>query len=247
MKYLLALLLSFSMAQAIITIVPVELGKKPGVSGKLQGSSERKKGNTDTNYYSGGLRLQYDNNSSYALWSDFTGSYGEANGEENANKTYGHIRYIHTLYDKSFNWESFIQAETNKFTKVDEKYLVGGGLRYNFLGSKYGDLFFGLGGFHENISYTTTVDPDETNFRMNSYLAYALKLGKDTKLAYALYYQPNTESFSDYIMSNALSIKIRVYKKLFLNFIIYYDEDSDPAKDVKKYDYTQKTSFIWEF
>lgn len=247
MKYLLGLILTFSMAHAIITIVPVKLGKKPGVSGAIQGSSERKKGNTDTNYYSGGVRLQYDNNSSYVLWSDITGSYGEANGEENANKTYVHIRYIHKLYEKSINWETFVQSETNKYTKVDEKYLVGGGLRYNFLEQDYGDVFVGVGGFNEKITYTTTQDPSETNFRLNTYLAYTLKFGDDSKLAYVLYYQPNSEDFSDYIMSNAFGLKIHVYKQLFLSFMLYYDEDSEPAIGVKEYDYTQKTSFIWEF
>jgi hypothetical protein len=28
---------------------------------------------------------------------------------------------------------------------------------------------------------------------------------------------------------------------------MYYDVDSKPAIGVKKYDYTQKTSFVWEF
>jgi len=247
LKYLLGLILSFSMAHAIITIVPVVLGDKPGVSGKIQASSEKKRGNTDTTNYSGGLKLQYDNNSSYVVWSDFTGSYGESNGEENTNKTYVHVRYIHTLYEKNYNWETFVQSETNKFTKVESKYLLGAGLRYNFLGSEYGDLFFGLGGFHENITYTTSVDPSERNVRMNTYLAYKLKFANDSELAYVAYYQPNTDNFSDYVISNAFGLKIHVYKELFLSLTIYYDVDSEPAKGVEKTDYTQKTSFIWEF
>ncbi len=241
------MLLSFSMAQAIISIVPVELGKKPGVSGKLQGASERKRGNTDSVNYNVGLNLQYDNSTSYAVWSELTGSYGETNGEENTNKTYAHVRYIHTLYRKTWNWESFIQSETNKFTKVDRKYLAGGGLRYNLLGSQYGNLFFGLGSFGEKIKYTSLIDPDESNTRINSYIAYELKLGEDSKLAYVAYMQPKVNDFSDYIMSNAVSLKIHVYKKLFLSFIVFYDVDSKPAIGVKKTDYTQKTSFILEF
>ena len=247
MKYLLWLILSFSVAQAVITIVPVELGKKPGVSGTLQGSAERKRGNTETKYYNAGIKLQYDNNESYVIWSDFIGSYGEANGEENTNKTYAHIRYVHTLYEKSINWETFIQSETNKFTKIKEKYLAGGGLRYNFLGSEYGNLFFGAGGFQEHISYTTSIDSIENNLRLNTYAAYELTFGEDSTLAYVAYYQPNVEDFSDYIMSQAAGLKVHVYKKLFIRFMIFYDYDSKPAIGVEKDDYTQKTSFIWEF
>ena len=247
MKYLLVLIFSFSIAQAIITIVPVKLGEKPGVSGVMKGSSEKRKGNTDTTNYSGGLRVQYDNNLSYAVWTDFSGSYGEANGEENTNKTNAHARLIHKLYEKNLNWEVFVQSETNKFTNIDEKYLSGGGLRYDFFDEDYGDLYFGLGGFYERINYTTTIDPSESNARMNSYIAYTLKFGDDAELAYVGYYQPKFEEFSDYIISNAFGLKIHVYKELFLSFIMYYDVDSKPAIGVKKYDYTQKTSFVWEF
>jgi hypothetical protein len=247
LKYLLVLFLSFSIAQAIITIVPVKLGEKPGVSGTVRGSSEKRKGNSDTTNYSAGVRLQYDDNSSYAIWTDFSGSYGEANGEENTNKTNGHIRYIHTLYEKSLNWEVFVQSETNKFTKIDEKYLSGAGLRYDFFHDNYGDLYLGFGGFYERINYTTTIDPRETNARMNAYIAYTFKLGDDAELAYVGYYQPKFEEFSDHIISNAFGLKIHVYKKIFLSFIMYYDADSKPAIGVKKYDYTQKTSFVWEF
>lgn len=247
MKYLLGLILTFSMAQAIVTIVPVVLGEKPGISGALGGSAETKRGNTDTKYYDVEVKLQYDSNASYVIWSNFIGSYGETNGEENTNKTYAHIRYIHTLYEKSVNWEAFVQSETNKFTKINEKYLSGAGLRYNILGSEYGDLFFGLGAFYENITYTTSIDPTENNTRVNNYIAYKLKFGEDSELAYASYYQPMIDDFSDYVMSHAIGLKIKIYKKLFLGFVIYYDYDSDPAIDVKKDDYTQKTSFIWEF
>lgn len=235
------------MANAIITIVPVELGKKPGFSGKLSGSFETKRGNTEKNEYNAGLRLQYDNNESYVFWSDFIGSYGEASGETNTNKTYAHLRYIHSLYEKSIDWEAFVQSETNEFTKVEKKRLGGGGLRYNFLHNDYGKLYLGLGGFYETINYTTTVDPFERNVRISSYLAYTKKFGKDSKVAYVAYYQPNTDNFSDHIISHAIELKVNIYLQMYLSLVFYYDIDSKPAFGVEKEDITQKTSFIFEF
>jgi putative salt-induced outer membrane protein YdiY len=243
----LGLLLSFSLAHAIITIVPVRLGEKPGISGKVEGASEKKRGNTDSTNISGSVKVQYDNNSSYAMFGEFTGSYGESNGEENSNKTYVHIRYIHTLYDKRYNWETFAQHESNKFTNVNNRYLGGAGLRYNFLDGEYGDLFFGVGAFQEHITYTTSIDPTEDNTRMNNYIAYTLKFGDNSKLGYVAYYQPKVDDFSDYILSNAFALKVHVYKELSIRFVIFYDIDNKPAIDVEKSDYTQKTSFIWEF
>jgi len=235
------------MANAIITIVPVELGKKPGVSGKLSGSFETKRGNTEKDEYNAGLRVQYDNNESYVLWSDFIFNYAEVSGTKNTNKTYAHVRLVHSIYEKSFDWEAFVQSETNEFTKVDKKRLGGGGLRYKFFHSDFGKIYLGVGGFYETINYTTTIDPSETNTRINSYLAYTKKFGEDSRFAYVGYYQPNAENFSDYIISNAVELKVHIYLKLFISFILYYDVDSKPAFGVEQEDITQKTSFVFEF
>ncbi len=247
MKYLIAFILSLSMAHAIITVVPVEVGDNPGFSGKLSGSLETKRGNTDKDEYNAGLRLQYDNNESYVLWSDIIGSYGEVDGVKNTNKTYAHVRYIHDLYKENYTWETFFQSATNEFTKVDRKRLYGGGVRYNTSHTEYGEIFLGFGGFYETIEYTTFIDPHENNVRINSYLAYTKELGDKSKVAYVAYYQPNTKDFTDHIISNAIELYINIYEKFYLSFVFYYDIDSKPAIGVEKEDITQKTSFIYEF
>jgi len=232
---------------AIITISPVDIGANPGTSGMIKGSFETKRGNTDVDNYSAGLRVQYDNNSSYVLWSDFTFSYGMSSGTRNTNKTYAHIRYIHTLYDKSIDWEAFGQSETNEFTKVKHRFLGGGGLRFQNIERKWGQFHAGIGAFYEDIAYTTTLDPREENLRINSYLAYTLNFTKESSLSYVFYYQPKADEFSDYITSHGVEMTIYVYKQLYIDFVFYYDYDSAPAIGVKKEDVTQKTSFIYKF
>ncbi|MEA3522721.1 MAG: DUF481 domain-containing protein, partial [Campylobacterota bacterium] len=153
MKLLVVLLSSMSLIHAIITIVPVELGDKPGFSGSLSGSFETKRGNTEKDEYNAGLKLRYDNNESYTIWSDLIGSYGEASGEKNTNKTYAHIRLIHALYEKDLDWEIFVQSEMNEFTSIDRRRLIGGGLRYRFAHGDFGKLFFGLGAYYESTNY----------------------------------------------------------------------------------------------
>jgi len=232
---------------AVITIAPVAIGETPGFSGKLQGSFETKRGNSDVDNYSGGIRAQYDNNETYVLWGDFTFSYAKAFGALNTNKTYSHLRYIHTFYTKPLNAETLVQTETNEFTRVKKRFLAGGGLRYHFDKGDYGNLYFGLGAFFENISYTTSVDPGEKNIRINSYIAYTKQFSKESKLSYVGYFQPNAEYSSDYIVSNGLELEVLVYKQLYVNFVLYYDIDTQPAVGVKGEDITQKTSFVYKF
>ena len=119
----------------------------------IKGSFETKRGNSDVDSYSAGLRLQYDSNASYLIWSDFTFAYGKSSGVANTNKTYAHLRYIHRLYEKSVDWETFVQ----------HRYLGGGGLRFFANKNCFGKIHLGLGAFYEDISYTTTVDPAEKN------------------------------------------------------------------------------------
>jgi hypothetical protein len=248
MKLVAVFILSVINLFAIITIAPVNIGDKPGYSGTLKGSFETKRGNSDVDNYSAGLRAQYDNNSSYVLWSDFVFAYGKAFGETNTNKTYAHVRLVHTFLDiKELNYEGFIQLGTNEFTNVEERNLIGGGLRYHKDLKNYGNFYLGLGGFYEEINYLTSLDPREKNIRVNSYISYTKAFDKKSKISYVMYYQPKVDESADFIVSNALELQVLIYKTLFLNFVLYYDVDSKPAHDIKKRDFTQKTSFLYKF
>ena len=246
MKIFILLLFITSYLNAIITIAPIELGKKPGTTGKVEGSFQTKRGNTEKDEYSLGLKLQYDNNASYVIFTDIIGVYGEASGERNTNKTYLHTRFIHNLY-KHLDYEVYLQSETNEFTSVDKRRLGGGGLRYHFLDDVYGDLFFGLGAYTEQITYTTALDPKENNMRANSYVAYVNRFTERVKFTYVGYYQPRVDDLKDYINSNAIELKVKIYKHLSLKVKMYYDVDSSPAIGREKVDFTQETSFSYEF
>jgi putative salt-induced outer membrane protein YdiY len=246
MKFFLLCIFLVSYLEAIITIKPVVIGAKPGTSGTVEGSFQTKRGNTEKDEYTLGIKAQYDNNRSYVTFIDLIGVYGEASGVRNTNKTYLHTRFIHKFI-ANLNYELFFQSETNEFTSVEKRRVVGGGFRYHFLDKKLGDLFFGLGAYYETISYTTTIDPFEKNVRINSYVAYTTEFTKTASFTYVGYYQPKIDFFNDYILSNAVALKIDIYEHLNLNFKLYYDVDSKPAIGREKMDFTQVTSFSYDF
>jgi hypothetical protein len=232
---------------AVVSITPVNIGDKPGYSGVVKGSFETKRGNSDVDSYSAGLRVEYDNNVSYLIWSDMSFSYGKSSGETNTNKSYLHIRYIHRLYKKDLDWESFVQSETNEFTKVKYRYLAGANLRFYLQKKHFGKLYAGCGFFLENIAYTTSIDPQEHNIRLNNYVAYTNKFTKENSFSYILYYQPKVDKLNDYILSTAAELNILIYKQLILNITLSYNYDAFPAIGVEKEDLSQKTSFIYKF
>lgn len=239
--------MSVMSAQAIITIAPVDIGANPGLSGGIKGSFLTNRGNTQSDEYSAGSRVQYDNNTAYVIWGDIAFSYATASGQTNTNNTFAHVRYIHTLYKKDVNWEAFVQSQTNEFTDVQRRSLAGAGLRLHKLMRSYGSIYFGFGAFGEHIKYTTNSDPIENNVRLNIYIAYKNKFTKSVKVSYIGYCQPKIDDFSDVIVFNAAELRVRIYKQFSINFKITYNLDTKPATGVEKYDFTQNTSFIYEF
>jgi putative salt-induced outer membrane protein YdiY len=230
----------------VISIAPVDIGEKPGLSGGFNGSFDTQRGNTDSDNYAAGLKISYDNNRSYLMWGELSFAYGEASGTKNANKTYAHLRYIHVL-EKKLDSELFVQSQSNEFTRVDKRVLGGGGLRLHMVRDMWGDFYIGLGAFYEYITYTTNTDADEKNIRANAYVAYKKDLNKYAKFSYILYYQPRLRDSADYIISNAAELQILIYKKIFVNFKISYNKDSQPAVGVKQVDVSQRTSFTYKF
>lgn len=249
MKKLIPLLI-FMITQnlfALVSIAPVEIGANPGLNGEVALSLETKSGNTDKESYSASAKIAYDNNVSYVTWAEFSGEYGESNGVKDTNKKYSHIRYIHTTYFDDLKAEAFAQLQSDEFRLIKSRTLGGAGVRYklfSFFGKDKG--YLGLGAFHESIRYSSN-DPSEDNVRFNIYFAYTIDITKGSKLSYTGYYQPITDSFSDYVQSHQAQLKVNIYKQLFLRLSVTYDYDSKPPIGVKKEDFTQKTSLVFEF
>jgi hypothetical protein len=249
MKYIILILLVGAHSLfAVTSIEPIEIGHTKGIYGDALVSLETKKGNTNKENYKASVFVADDNNVSYVTWGRIAAEYGETNDKEDTNKVYLHIRHIHALTKKSIRYELYGQIEEDEFKRIKNRTLLGAGLRYKVLQIfQDGKGYIGLGAFGESIQYTTLLDPDELNMRLSSYLAYSMKLGDDSRLAYTFYYQPKINKISDYVMSHKFELQMHVYRELFLSFKLAYDLDSSPAIGVSDYDYTQTTSFVYKF
>jgi putative salt-induced outer membrane protein YdiY len=248
MRFFLLLFTLFTLSFGVVSIAPVEIGTKPGTSGQINASFQTQRGNTETDAYSGGLKLQYDDNASYLTWGEATVNYAEASGVKNTNATYLHLRYIHTFNDiKNVNWETFAQSETNQFTRIQERFVTGGGMRFHIKDDELGTLYLGTGAFYEYIDYSTNVDMSENNLRGNFYLAYKKAFSKDSAISYAGYYQPKLNHLNDYLLSNGLELQVYVYEKIYLSLKLSYLVDTKPAIGIKAEDFSQITSFVYKF
>ncbi len=250
-NYLFLSLLFFSTSLfAVINIAPNEVGLRPGLSGNIQAAIDNQRGNTDKDEYDFGAKINYDNNRSFVTWFDFSYSYGKALGVENENKAYLHYRFVHTMFTPDWNWEVYVQNQGDDFRKIERRLLGGGGVRWRFLQSeKFGRIYAGLGGYYEFLDYTgdESINPQEYNTRMSTYLSYTKKFGKDARVSVASYYQPKVNDWQDYYNHNAVSLLFYVYNSIYLKMAVSYGYDSRPAVGIDKIDLQHISSVGWKF
>jgi hypothetical protein len=234
---------------ALVSIIPVEIGKEIGLSNIAEASLETTRGNTDTDSYKASYRTTYDDGENFVTWAEASGAYGKANGDENTNKVFAHARYIHAITPELVRAEVFTQYQNDMFMNIKNKISYGTGARFKVLDFEHDARgYIGLGLFHETISYRNPqINPSERNTRLNSYFSYSIDLNDKTSLAYALYFQPKVNDITDNIQSHEIELKVNIYRDMFLKFNIAYTMDSEPPVNIKRYDLTQNTSFVFKF
>ena len=235
---------------ALITIAPVEFGQKPGLSLKAALSLITKRGNSDIDLYKVASRLKYDNNASYVTWLQLQGEYAKSQGIKSVQRLYAHFRYIHTIYDRYHVYELALQTEEDAFRLIRYRRLVAAGYRHRFgVRGKHLKLYAGIGGLYESIRYLdSTLNPQESNFRLNSYLSLVYDRQKRIRTSFIGYYQPRVDDISDFALVNKLELKFKVHKRISLNLSLRYSYDAKPAVGVEsRYDFSEDTTLVYEF
>lgn len=234
---------------ALVSIIPVEIGKNVGFSNIAEASLDTARGSSDTDNYKASYRSTYDQGRDFVTWVEGSGAYGKANGTENTNKIFAHARYIHAITPDSLRAEIFAQYQNHKFANIKNRYLYGSGARFKTFDTAHdARAYIGLGAFYEDVSYRNSyLNPSERNIRLNSYFSYSIDLNDKTSAAYTLYFQPKVDDIADHIQSHEFELKVNIYRDMFLKFAVDYTLDSDPPVGISRYDLTQKTSFVFNF
>ena len=166
------------------------------------------------------------------------------------NKGFAHLRRVRTLNPR-YQVEAFLQREFNDFINLDDRQLVGGGLRIRWrqspdsLGNLQSvHLNIGFGAMWERERIDTTGQamgnpghgPVTSLIRSTNYLVFQLQLDDRLILSSTTYYQVNLSRFADYriLWEGALNITLTRRLSLRLNLNLRYD--SEPPTGVKPLD-----------
>ena len=166
--------------------------KSPGVTQNMA---------LDFSYFSGKseiIQLMWAYQMDYLLksnWYGFlSGQYNRAfekDKEDFSNKGFIHLRTARPIMAR-IDIEGFIQKETNHFIDLENRELIGIGLRIN----QFADLYGGTGIMHEMEKYNIL---EKQNFiKSTNYINYKTNILQTAELENVMYYQFKLEHPGDY-------------------------------------------------
>lgn len=156
---------------------------------------------------------------------------GSENFRISISKGFLHFRGIYSP-ENMFSTEFFLQKEFNKFIKLDDRNVIGSGIRIKWMKSKNTRFFSGIGFMneHEKISETDGIK-NRSKWRLTSYNSVFYGK-KNWNALFTNYYQPNSRNFSDFrfLIESKLSVKLN--KSLSIVNNVSYRFDNKPPENV---------------
>lgn len=139
------------------------------------------------------------------------------------NDGFQHIRYNYLLLPK-LKLESFFQYQYNKIMNLQERDLLGIGLRYKLASNDVLITYIGTSIMGERDVVTGSLV--EVNYlKSSNYISCSYGLNKYLKLSNTSYFQFNFDN--KYRVYSVFESSINIYKKIYykISFVIQYDND----------------------
>ncbi len=222
--------------------------KTQGFEGKLAFDISGQNGNSDKFIAGLGGRAQwYLQDGTHFLVANY--EYGEFSGTRDTNKTFLHARNINYI-TQSQAWETFIQLESNEFTRLEQRSLLGAGFRWQILQSDKHASYFGIGIFRsrEELDMESLSDQGISYIsRLNNYIVYNFAISSHSRLVNTLYYQPNLSDGSDYRLLEQFALQLDITEMLKFKLSINISHDSEAALLTEETDTSYQSGFEYTF
>lgn len=187
-----------------------------GFSGYIDLEGILATGNSDFQLISVGSRLNYNWGNDYTfIIAD--GGYGWDKGKAFVDQTLAHLRHVITT-SEFLQIEFFTQFDNNKKRLLDERELIGGGLRFRIIKTDNFKFRIGTGYMFENEKYNlpeNSIHPHNTSFhRFTSYVTLKFDFDESLSFISTSYYQPHLKEFNDYRLFSENAIVVDASKIL---------------------------------
>lgn len=230
-------------------IEAVHIGMPPeGIDGNLSLALGGATGNTDkVEAEAGGFLLRRK-----GMHVDFLAAqyrYGKSHGQEDTDHGFLHLRHRGYVTRKRA-WEVFLQLESNRFTRLKRRELLGGGLRWALGESMdWEALYVGLGPMYERERLKPLAggfeDLRQNRWRANSYLSLNVVPRSGLRLTCSAYYQPAVSHMMDFRILAKGSMHIALGSEMAIKVTLEIAHDHQPPLTVRKTDVHYLTGIEW--
>lgn len=143
------------------------------------------------------------------------------------NSGFQHVRYNYKFRNYLIP-EAFVQAQFNQLWKVDFRFLVGTGPRFQILKNDSTQIFLGTLVMYE---FERVDDGQEyhRDFRFSTYGSVGFGIGKALTLTNITYFQPLIKDFYDFRVSSETAFRIAITKKLGFKTAFSFNYDTRPV------------------
>ena len=161
-----------------------------------------------------------------------------------------HLRHVENFND-SLMIEFFGQIDYNKKILLNNRELIGAGLRYRLFNFSNGDIHIGSAFMFEHENYNldeTDSHPDEVQTsRWSNYLTYFQAVNANVTLSSVLYYQPAFSDFGDVRILNENNMKAGLSQSLSVLVTFRLRYDSIPPDEIEKTDTETRIGLSYSF
>ena len=169
-----------------------------------------------------------------------------AGKQDFARQAFAHLRYNYKLSD-TWIWEAFAQTQTSPIQLLQQRNLVGTGLRYRLLKSKDGRqrVYLGAAWLLEHSIFSEPDGP-KTWHRSSNYISTTFRPGKKITLINTTYWQPVWGLIQNYRLSSEWVLKVDLSKKLAFTIDFEYSIDKNLPLKAPAETYGWRNGISWQ-
>ncbi len=244
---LLTFLLLASLAVPAAAQINTEQLRKQSLAGlhvQLDAGGSYARGNTDLLQLTLGGRLDAvaGRTSGFALARH---AVARANGDTDVSNTFAHVRYNRELSSLVVA-ETFVQAERNAQQRLQHRYLIGGGARFEIVETETVGLALGSTPMLEFERLAPEAMEDETRaLRWSNYLSARLDISDTAEAFSVVYAQPRVDAPSDYRVLSESRLDLTLTRSLTVRLRGVVRYDNRPPLGVESTDVSLVTGLVF--
>ncbi len=169
-----------------------------------------------------------------------------ADKQDFARQAFAHLRYNYKISD-TWIWEAFTQVQTSPIQLLQQRNLVGTGIRYRLLKSKDGRqrMYLGAALVGEQNEFTGD-ETKQTRYRSSNYLSMTFRPSKLVTLITTTYWQPVLGLIKNYRLSSEWALKVDISKKLAFTVDFDYSIDKNLPLGAPNETFAWRNGVLWQ-